>query len=57
MSRPLTPAPGEVNPWALLGFLESQLAHRGKLTVDMWDAAVRACTKVDTEITDDTLTV
>jgi hypothetical protein len=43
MSRPLTPAVGEVNPWALLGYLESRLGYLQTLDVAEWNAAVAAC--------------
>jgi len=50
MSRPLTPEVGTVNPWALLGYLESRLDYKQTLDVEEWNAAVHACTVVPGEV-------
>jgi hypothetical protein len=52
MSRPLSPAPGELEPWRLLGYLESRLNYLQTLDVAEWNAAVLACTVVPGEVND-----
>ncbi|QIN94489.1 hypothetical protein SEA_WHYTU_20 [Arthrobacter phage Whytu] len=44
----MTPDPGRVNAWALLGHLENTLRSRGVIDVDGWDEAVTAWTNTNT---------
>lgn len=43
MSRPITPEVGTVEPWRLLGYLESRLDYVQTIDVEEWNAAVLAC--------------
>jgi hypothetical protein len=43
MSRPVSPEVGAVEPWRLLGYLESRLNYLQTLDVEEWNAAVIAC--------------